>query len=283
MIMDDPIRCGLPSTGSVLGVDVGFSPTRRSSAVCRLDWDDRWIAWSIQRFRAQPAEMAATITAVAGGRKLEAAAFDGPLQPGFEPIGHYRTAERMLTRRIGIKISKPGQSHAPMGKLLNQAANKCVRLVLDHCDVAPARHGVPIDARAVVEAFPTGFLGLMLEQPSLIVAVRSDRSDVYFRFLAKDGTLRRLALHLLPGRAFHGSLDEVINHDDRAAWVCALTALCVAAGDFTAVGDANGWIILPPRAFTAGWARDDLEVNARETGCVGSYYCAMLTSAAGPP
>jgi hypothetical protein len=46
----------------------------------------------------------------------------------------------------------------------------------------------------------------------------------------------------------------VTNHDDRAALICALTALCVAAGDFTAVGDADGWIVPPPRRFVQDWA-----------------------------
>jgi hypothetical protein len=32
-------------------------------------------------------------------------------------------------------------------------------------------------------------------------------------------------------------VDAVKNYDDRDALVCALTALAVAAGDFTAVGD----------------------------------------------
>jgi hypothetical protein len=265
-------RAAFPATGSVLGVDVGFSPTRRSSAVCRLDWDEHRINWLIRRFRAVSTERAETIMAVADNRRLEAAAFDGPLQPGFDIIGHYRNAERMLTRRIGTKIGKPGQSHAPVGKQLNHATNECVRLVLERCDVATARHSVTIDAKAVVEAFPTGFLGLMLEHPGSIVASRNDRSDVFFRFLAANGTLERLALHLLPGRAPCGSLNEVTNHDDRAALVCALTALCVAAGDFTAAGDADGWIMLPPHAFTAAWARADLEANALETGSAGSYH-----------
>jgi hypothetical protein len=260
----------LRPSGSVLGVDIGFSPTRRSSAACRLDWDSHGIDWLIVRYRARPDEMAAAIGAVANGRRLQVAAFDGPLQPGFNIIGRYRNAEKMLTRRIGAKISKPGQSHSPMGRLLNHAANECVRLVLRRCDVAPAAHPVPIDARAVVEAFPTGFLGVMLQQPASVVASRSDRSDVYFRFLATDGTLQRLALHLLPGRRLCGSLDAVTNHDDRAALICALTALCVATGDFTAVGDSDGWIMLPPPGFTGAWARADLEANALETG--GSYY-----------
>ena len=37
--------------------------------------------------------------------------------------------------------------------------------------------------------------------------------------------------------------------------VCALTALCVAIGDFTAVGDnCDGWIILPPKRKFTEWA-----------------------------
>jgi hypothetical protein len=59
-------------------------------------------------------------------------------------------------------------------------------------------------------------------------------------------------------------LNLIVNHDDRAALVCALTSLSVATGDFVAVGDDNGWIILPPRRFiqSAQWTL--LNDNARE-------------------
>ena len=59
------------------------------------------------------------------------------------------------------------------------------------------------------------------------------------------------------------------NHDDRAAFICALTALSVAAGDYTAVGDDDGWIVLPPVAFVVPWARELLIANEcdDETGC----------------
>jgi hypothetical protein len=65
-------------------------------------------------------------------------------------------------------------------------------------------------------------------------------------------------------------IEDVRNHDDRAALVCAITALAIAAGDFTAVGDADGWIALPPRSFVQPWAWSDLESNAREErpGCL---------------
>jgi hypothetical protein len=51
---------------------------------------------------------------------LTAAAFDGPLRSGLDLIGRYRVAERMLTRRLQPHIGKPGQSSAPVGKLLNE-------------------------------------------------------------------------------------------------------------------------------------------------------------------
>lgn len=260
----------LQQPGAVLGVDVGFSPLRRSSAVCRLDWDPQRITWNIQRFRALPVEQETTITAVAGTGRLQAAAFDGPLRAGFDVIGHYRVAERMLTRRLGAGIGKPGQASAPVGKALNAAANDCASIVLRGCDLAPAVHTVRIDAKAVAEAFPSAFLGVMLANPVAVAASRADRSDVFFRHLAEDGTLERLLTHLLPSRDFVRLLGDVTNHDDRAALICAVTALCVAAGDFTAVGDADGWIVLPPRRFVQDWAWADLEANACEEmpGCL---------------
>jgi len=57
-------------------------------------------------------------------------------------------------------------------------------------------------------------------------------------------------------------IGDIRDHDDRAAFACALTALCVAAGQFTAVGDADGWIILPPRAMIPDWGWSALTANA---------------------
>lgn len=252
--------------GSVIGIDVGCSPVRRSSAICRLDWTGSTVAWEIERFRAIEPERGSIIAKVGAGRPVAVAAFDGPLRRGFDIIGRYRTAERMLTRRLGRAIGKPGQSSAPVGRLLNQHANACAAHVLALVDLKEARHGVPLDSKAVVEAFPGAFLGTMIEDPGELAARRGDRSDTFFRHLAGSGRLRALIDHLLPGRTVAGDLAAVTNHDDRAALVCALSALAVVAGDFVAVGDDDGWIILPPRAFIqpAQWAL--LAANASEQG-----------------
>jgi hypothetical protein len=60
------------------------------------------------------------------------------------------------------------------------------------------------------------------------------------------------------------TLEGVVNHDDRAALVCAATALCVASGDYTAVGGQDGWIILPPLVFIKPWALGSHWDNDRE-------------------
>ncbi len=263
----------ISQTGTVLGIDVGYSSKKRSSAICRLDWDDHRVNWTNDRFRADMADRQRAIEGVGGGILVAAAAFDGPLRRGFDLIGHYRIAERMLTRRVRSRIGKPGQSSSPVGKKLNDAANVCVDAVCRGCRIGPATHAIRIDDYAIVEAFPTAFLGLMIEDPMNLSTKRRDRSDVYFEYLRDF--LKRFLGHLLPGRELATRIEEVANHDERAALVCALTALCVVANDFTAVGDNNdGWIILPSRAFVQNWAWDALEANASEEVTEGLYSIA---------
>lgn len=201
---------------------------------------------------------------MATGRRISTAAFDGPIRRGFDIIARYRTAERMLTRGLGTLIGKPGQSSAPVGKLLNHHANQCVRHLMANSDLRDAQHRVSIDKKSVVEAFPSSFLGMMIENPKQVAAHRRNRSDVFFQHLATTGGLQALIQHLLPGRSLALDPTSVVNHDDRAALVCALSALSVAAADFVAVGDDDGWIILPPRQFIQSRQWSLLSTNARE-------------------
>ena len=241
--------------GSVLGIDVGWSEKRRSSAVCRLSWDDRQIDWKVERFRATFSDRENTIRRIAGESELLAVAIDGPLRPGFDLIGRYRSAERLLSRgELRKRIGKPGQSSSPNGEKLNWQANESAMLVKRRCCISEARHQVRIDDHAIAEAFPTTFLGVMIECPEKLPK-RGARSDRYFAHLAERQCLDRFVQRLLDGRKWSNEPCVVKNHDDRAAVVCALTALSVVAGEFTAVGDhEDGWIVLPPRWAFAGWA-----------------------------
>ena len=239
----------------MLGVDVGFSPERRSSAVCRLDFTRDAVSWTIERFRAIEPERTDTLRRLAG-RPLLAAAFDGPLRRGLDVIGHYREAERVLTRGVGRRIGKPGSSAAPVGQLLNAATNTCAEIVTATGHVAPARHSEAIDAAAIIEAFPHAWLGLLIDAPDALPNIRrGNRSDVYYAHLADTGRLDAALAHLLPGRRGAASFSGVTDHDERAALICALAALGLAAGAYHAVGDeADGWIVLPARAMWAEWA-----------------------------
>ncbi|CAO4136650.1 hypothetical protein [Methylorubrum extorquens] len=220
--------------------------------------------WSLARFRAVEPEREQTIVRVAGESRLAAAAFDGPLRRSLDIIGRYRAAERMLTRRFQPLIGKPGQSSAPVGKLLNEHANACAQIALSRCDLALAEHDIRIHERAIVEAFPSAFLGLLIDDPAALNARRGDRSDTFYQHLAACGGIERLLSHFLPDRSLNEPLSTVTNHDDRAALVCTLTALCVAAGDYTAVGDEDGWIVLPPASLQPAWAKALLQRNADE-------------------
>ena len=241
--------------GNVLGIDVGWSSSRKSSAACRLSWSCHEISWEIRRFRATDTERECAIRQVATGHALSAVAIDGPLKPGFDEIGRYRSAERLLSRgELPKRIGKPGQSSSPNGRKLNEQANLSARLIKTLCCIEETVHSVRIDSQTIVEAFPTTFLGVMTECPEMLNCPKA-RSDRYFVHLAEGHHLDRFLADLLPGRKLVAGLSTLRNHDDRAALVCALTALCVAIGEFTAVGDnCDGWIILPPKRKFAEWA-----------------------------
>ncbi|MGA2289794.1 hypothetical protein [Bradyrhizobium sp.] len=257
---------------AVAGIDVGYSKKRRSSAVCLMRWDDESINWEIRRYRATDKDRLETIRDILGNQSLRAVAFDGPLRTGFDTIGEYRTAERILTRSFGARIGKPGQSNSPVGIRLNEETNKCVKIVLSVANVAQSASRIRIADQSVVEAFPSSYLGVMIAEPESLSAVRKNRSDKFFAALNEDGTLASLLRHLLPHRRTLRDLREVENHDDRASLICAISALSFAVGKFCAVGDENGWIILPPHAFIQPWAHDLLregEIN----GVASGWFC----------
>ncbi len=77
--------------------------------------------------------------------------------------------------------------------------------------------------------------------------------------------------HCLPGRKLASDPADIKNHDERAAFICALTALSVVTGDFVAVGDPiDGWIILPPRQLIqqAQWELLNLNASEEATGAL---------------
>jgi hypothetical protein len=168
----------------------------------------------------------------------------------------------MLTRGfIDRGIGKPGQSNSHNGIKLNDQANLAARVVQSEVQIGKSRHKAKIADKAVVEAFPTTFLGLMIEEPQKIQG-KGALSDIFFEALTANGKLEKLIGFLSPDQKLIQKFDNITNHDERAALVCAITALCVARKKYCAVGGGdNGWIILPPKKFIRGQYLRVLKLN----------------------
>jgi hypothetical protein len=258
----------LQPSGHVLGIDVGFSTKSKTSAACKLSWQNERFDWNIERFRYDPHERSDTIARVVGGKPLSAVALDGPIRGDLQEIGIYRVAEKMLTVGLQPHIGKPGQSSAPVGRRLNIATNEATRCVLALDLLDNASHVKRIHLKAVVEAFPSSFMGLLIPNAAELNGKREKKSDRYFEWIASTGGFDKLLKHLAPQASFTRDPNSITNHDDRAAFVCALTALCVVAHKYSAVGDENGWIILPPIALIAP---QFLQILERNFNLVGNY------------
>lgn len=254
-------------TGAVLGIDVGWAEGRKSSAACRLEWTDEAVSWRIIRMSTNHHERRAAIADMVG-EGVAVCAVDGPLHGSLQVMDRYRLPEKLLTRGFR-RIGKPGQSNSPQGRRLNQEANVFAHLVLETGRLAPAAFSTAIHERALVEAFPTSFLGTMM--PDGRVPEHGLRSDVYWSHLTATAPtpprdlLAALLEDLLPGRRPGQEPAAVRDHDERAALSCALTALGVALGRYVAVGDAaDGYIHLGP--MTQPWALHQLRDNADACG-----------------
>ena len=158
-------------------------------------------------------------------------------------------------------------SHYGYGLPLRQAAN----LIADEMIVCAKMPEATVfkhqarPGRAIVEAFPNAFLGVLLDDTdytALGVIERGRKSDTFYRRVAENGTFETLleTLQWSDGELLTTLQDNAAAvgraaHDKRAALVCLLTAACALSGQAEFVGDAaGGWICLPPKALWADWA-----------------------------
>jgi len=184
------------------------------------------------------------------------ASIDGPLVMGtrtpYKTINHYRRCEQILSRGVFQKRCKPGPTNSPRGRDLHHQATA----IANH--VSKRFPGI-----GIVEAFPNAFLGVMLPDEVFREPIRRGiKSDVFWNYCVNQSNLMsRLLSHLFErdGKLLFDRCRQIHNHDERAAFICAMTARGTHIGEASIVaGGQDGAIALPPRNFLQPWARTAL-------------------------
>ena len=269
-----------------LGFDVGYSQRRRSTGLCLITVDQASFTWvCCNTGTDNDARRNALRELVPCGTNLSGVGIDGPLVQGLGEVNCYRPAEALLNRGRFQGRCNPASSYSRNGQNLHHHATQLAQLVLElqqegHLALAAAIHPDRIHQYRIVEAFPDAFLAFLLSERDFPVDLADRaRSDTLWEIAMRHpflftlmehlsagshpnllhtlaehlGTrrhsyMRTLIEHLAPGRRITRPLEYILNHDHRAAFICAMSAMCVAKNKYVSVGSPHGGdIILPPR------------------------------------
>lgn len=245
----------LPDSGCVLGIDVGYSARRATTGLCLLSWTSSSMTWRCQNTTTDRTNRVRDLGRLFSNTSdsILAVGIDGPLRPNLTIQDTYRTCEALLSRGSFQRRGKPGQCSSPVGRRLHREATTLANIANETCNIETARFIPRIHEKAVVEAFPNLFLGVLCDEASYPARPARRRKWTDDMFPIVRETLKRMLLAWLPGRRVEGELN-ITDHEHIAGLVCALSALSASTGDGVFVGsDDDGYIILPPLRY---WGKD---------------------------
>ena len=237
-----------------LGIDVGFSDSRPTTGLCLLTLSEGRLRWRCRNTGTEESKRLEDLRElVPAGTRLSGVGIDGPLGSSLKLINRYRAADALLSRGAFQQRCKPGPTNSPTGQRLHYHATKLANLILklkneNYLSLADATQPDPIHRSRIVEVFPDAFLGVMLGETDFNqTGLSRGKSDRFWETAVCRDLLGRLITRLAPGTDLDEPLGSIRDHDHRAAFVCALAALCVTKNQYVAVGDYNdGSIVLPP-------------------------------------
>jgi predicted RNase H-like nuclease len=258
---------GWPSDVEVGGVDVGLTFLAKTSGVCRTGPSGHHVACTYCDRESRLEEL--------GRGELSVLAVDAPIVPGRL---HYdvRSCEKVFVWGAFQRRCKPGESHVPgSGQALRRAGFETTHSL---ASAAPRRElcrDFPrvVSSSNIVEAFPNAFLGVALDEETFSKAPkRGEKFDwLYTCWRVQRQHEAIQAMVDWPRPEFWDAISTNAQHDQRAALVCALTALCVARGRYVAVGDERGgYFFLPPWPLWQPWARQCFDANRNDRRLAGS-------------
>lgn len=238
---------------SVLGIDVGYSQKKDTTSFCLLQWDSQKVEIKTKDTSSDLHKRERDLRSLLPkSSHLLAVAIDGPLTKDLKIANNYRAAEALLSCGVFQKRGKPGQTNSGMGQNLHKHATILAGIIMDrvkdgYLSLEKSRHLEAISEFAITEAFPNQFLAALIAEKDLPRKLKNtDKwSDVYWEACVREKLLVGLMKFLLPGRTAI-EFEKFTHHEQRAAIVCALTALGVALGKWVGVGDpSDGDITLP--------------------------------------
>jgi hypothetical protein len=232
----------------LMGVDVGFSKTRRTTGIACLDGDDLCLCCAGTSWEDRK-------TRVPVGFRPTVVALDGPLIPkNTEPLVR-RSCEFSFVHAPFSKRCKPGLSHFGTGLELRVATS-----------TACTQFGRFLDCGGqVVEAFPNAFLAVLLPE-SRFPAPKLKRGKrfnwLYDRALELGGLQSAVLNAGLPDEIWR-RLEKESDRELRAALICLLTAAFASKGTAAVIGEpTGGWFWLPPFSLWEPWAKRGLTIVA---------------------
>ena len=274
-------------TQFALGIDVGYSKTRRSTGLCLLELTSSTLRWQCFNTGTDETLRFNDLRAlVPRGTNLLGVGIDGPITPGLRVVPHYRSSDALLSRGVFAKRGKPGATSAPSGQQLHLHATLLAEIVLQlqdegHFIFDRSTHPDPVHPSRILEVFPNAFLSVLLPDAAFEgLRLKRNASDVFWLIAINEGRyLERLVDALAPNCRLETPLEDVTDHDHRAALICALAVLCAHRNQYVLSGDpVDGDIILPSRQFwgegpdgsSQPWAetalRKSIEAVRRNTG-----------------
>ena len=240
---------------SLLGVDVGFSNKRPTTGFAIYE---NGKLQKLCRIHSGPAARASVLH---GFSSFDVVAIDGPILPHDADPAAPRIAESLLSRGLFQRRCKPAASHFGLGLILREATRPFVEELGLRAKPANESFGnnQVVQEKALVEAFPNSFLGVLLDDGHYRTGRRLKRGQK-FDWLYEQALQAEVFDRLLKNLEWNddcllGFLETETDHEKRAALICLLTAAFAFKGSAQYVGDkTGGWICLPPKRLWAAWA-----------------------------
>jgi hypothetical protein len=249
---------------SYLGIDPGWSAKSKSTGLCRIEISDGAYKVQFDRVGTDPLSRVDALSKIISDG-VTGVGIDGPIIKAFGQTDRLRPAESLLSRGKFQYRGKPASTNSGSGPELHAQATWWA-VNAESFTVGSAPNWAPTK-KLVIESFPSAFLSVMHPDTNFPRNGRPWSTTLLTRAPVRIA-LNTLVKDVLGGGDIDWDTIDNCSSHEADAFLSALSAALVDAGDFTAVGDTElGFVVLPPVALfgrdNSGvpWAIPELDAN----------------------